>query len=55
MVDKFVIYQTIGRDAGLLAAATALAKKAEDDAPHLITVLKGHLTKIGLFRMLPTV
>ncbi|MEA1911894.1 MAG: diphosphate--fructose-6-phosphate 1-phosphotransferase, partial [Spirochaetota bacterium] len=35
-VDKFVIYQTIGRDAGWLAAATALAKKQESDAPHLI-------------------
>lgn len=35
-VDKFVIYQTIGRDAGWLAAATAFAKKEEDDAPHLI-------------------
>lgn len=35
-VDKFVIYQTIGRDAGWLAAATALAKKHPDDAPHLI-------------------
>lgn len=36
MVDKFIIYQTIGRDAGWLAAATALAKRKEDDAPHLI-------------------
>ena len=35
-VDKFVIYQTIGRDAGWLAAATALAQKNEEDAPHLI-------------------
>lgn len=35
-VDQFVIYQTIGRDAGWLAAATALARKDEDDAPHLI-------------------
>lgn len=35
-VDQFVIYQTIGRDAGWLAAATALAKTKEDDAPHLI-------------------
>jgi len=35
-VDKFVVYQTIGRDAGWLAAATALARKNEDDAPHLI-------------------
>jgi 6-phosphofructokinase len=35
-VDKFVIYQTIGREAGWLAAATAMARKNEDDAPHLI-------------------
>jgi len=35
-VDRFVIYQTIGRDAGWLAAATALAGKKEEDAPHLI-------------------
>lgn len=35
-VDKFVVYQTIGRDAGWLAAATALARKREEDAPHLI-------------------
>jgi 6-phosphofructokinase 1 len=35
-VDQYVIYQTIGRDAGWLAAATALAKRKEEDAPHLI-------------------
>ncbi|MCG8452984.1 MAG: diphosphate--fructose-6-phosphate 1-phosphotransferase [Spirochaetales bacterium] len=35
-VDSFVVYQTIGRDAGWLAAATALARKEEGDAPHLI-------------------
>jgi 6-phosphofructokinase 1 len=35
-VDKFVIYQTIGRDAGWLSAATAIARKNEEDAPHLI-------------------
>ncbi len=35
-VDQFVIYQTIGRDAGWLAASTALAKEREEDAPHLI-------------------
>jgi len=35
-VDKFVIYQTIGRDAGWLALATALAAGKEEDAPHLI-------------------
>jgi len=35
-VDRFVIYQTIGRDAGWLAAATAMARRSDDDAPHLI-------------------
>jgi len=35
-VDQYVVYQTIGRDAGWLGASTAIAKKTEDDAPHLI-------------------
>jgi ATP-dependent phosphofructokinase / diphosphate-dependent phosphofructokinase len=35
-VDKYVVYQTIGRDSGWLSAATAMAKKKEEDAPHLI-------------------
>ncbi|MFC2097648.1 diphosphate--fructose-6-phosphate 1-phosphotransferase, partial [Bacteroidota bacterium] len=35
-VDKYVIYQTIGRDSGWLGAATALAGKSEGEAPHLI-------------------
>jgi ATP-dependent phosphofructokinase / diphosphate-dependent phosphofructokinase len=35
-VDQYVVYQTIGRDAGWLAAATAIAKQKEEDAPHLI-------------------
>lgn len=35
-VDSFVIYQTIGRDAGWLAAAGALARHHEGDPPHLI-------------------
>ena len=35
-VDRFVVYQTIGRDSGWLAAATAMARKKEEDAPHLI-------------------
>ena len=35
-VDAFVVYQTIGRDAGWLAAATAVARRKVDDAPHLI-------------------
>ena len=35
-VDQYVIYQSIGRDAGWLTAAGALAKRAEDDPPHLV-------------------
>lgn len=35
-VDRFVVFQTIGRDAGWLAAASALAKQREQDAPHLV-------------------
>lgn len=35
-VDQYVIYQSIGRDAGWLSAAAALAKRDPSDAPHLI-------------------
>jgi 6-phosphofructokinase 1 len=35
-VDKFVVFQTVGRDSGWLAAAGALAKQEESQAPHLI-------------------
>lgn len=35
-VDQFVIYQSIGRDAGWLSAAAALARSEAGDAPHLI-------------------
>jgi 6-phosphofructokinase 1 len=44
-VDQFVIYQTIGRDAGWLAAATAMARRDEDDAPHLIYTPEHHFVK----------
>lgn len=37
-VDQFVIYQSIGRDAGWLSCAAALAKKNPGDAPHLIYI-----------------
>jgi 6-phosphofructokinase 1 len=37
-VDKFVIQQTVGRDAGWLAASSAMARKREGDAPHLIYI-----------------
>jgi 6-phosphofructokinase 1 len=45
-VDRFVIYQTIGRDAGWLAAATALARKDESDAPHLIYTPEFHFDSV---------
>ncbi|NIA21335.1 MAG: diphosphate--fructose-6-phosphate 1-phosphotransferase, partial [Anaerolineaceae bacterium] len=35
-VDQYVIYQSIGRDAGWLTAAAALARRCEGDAPHLV-------------------
>ncbi len=36
-VDQFVIYQSIGRDAGWLTAAAALAKTADpESAPHIL-------------------
>ena len=37
-VDQFVIFQTIGREAGWLAAATAFARRDEDDAPHILVL-----------------
>jgi 6-phosphofructokinase len=44
-VDQFVVYQTIGRDAGWLAAATSVARHEEDDAPHLIYTPEHHFVK----------
>ncbi|MBN2801636.1 MAG: diphosphate--fructose-6-phosphate 1-phosphotransferase [Deltaproteobacteria bacterium] len=35
-VDKFVVHQCVGRDAGWLAASSALAKEKPSDAPHII-------------------
>ncbi len=35
-IDSFVIYQSIGRDTGWLAASGALGKRCDADAPHLI-------------------
>ena len=36
LVDQYVIFQTVGRSAGWLPAAAALARTAADDAPHVI-------------------
>src|SRR3954470_15522588 len=37
-VDPFTVFQTVGRSAGWLAAAAALAKGKPEDAPHIILV-----------------
>jgi len=35
-VDQFAVFQTVGREAGWLPAAAALAKRTEASAPHII-------------------
>jgi 6-phosphofructokinase 1 len=37
-VDQFVIHQTVGREAGWLAASSVLARRREGDAPHLVYI-----------------
>lgn len=37
-VDRFVVHQTVGRDAGWLAASAAIARTREEDGPHYIYV-----------------
>jgi len=44
-VDPVCVYQAVGRDAGWLAAASALAKRYEDDPPHLIYIPERPFTK----------
>ncbi|OQC41015.1 MAG: Pyrophosphate--fructose 6-phosphate 1-phosphotransferase [Deltaproteobacteria bacterium ADurb.Bin058] len=44
-VDPVLVYQAVGRDAGWLAAAAALARQEEIDPPHLIYVPERPLTK----------
>jgi 6-phosphofructokinase 1 len=44
-VDQFAIFQTVGRDAGWLAASSALARSAPSDPPHIIYVPELPLTE----------
>lgn len=37
-VDRFLVHQTVGRDAGWLAASAALARETPADGPHMIYV-----------------
>jgi 6-phosphofructokinase 1 len=41
-VDQFVIYQSIGRDAGWLTASAALAKTDAESAPHILVLPERH-------------
>jgi 6-phosphofructokinase 1 len=35
-VDQYVIFQTVGRSAGWLSAAAAMARATDEDAPHIL-------------------
>lgn len=48
-VDPVLVYQAVGRDAGWLAAAAALAREEEGDPPHLVYVPERPMTKERLF------
>ena len=37
-VDRFVVHQTVGRDAGWLAASSAIARSREGDPPHIVLI-----------------
>lgn len=47
-VDQYAVFQAIGRDAGWLAAAAALARREQADAPHLVYVPEAPLTPDGV-------
>lgn len=44
-VDRFAVLQTVGRDAGWLAASSALAKRHPGEPPHLIYVPERPITR----------
>lgn len=49
-VDPVLVYQAVGRDAGWLAAAAALAREQESDPPHLIYVPEVPLSRERVLR-----
>ena len=44
-VDQFVVFQAIGREAGWLAAATAMGKRDAADAPHILCLPERHFVR----------
>ncbi len=47
-VDQFAVHQTVGREAGWLAASSALAKTTPDSAPHIILLPEVPINKHNL-------
>lgn len=54
-VDRFVVHQTVGRDAGWLAAASAMARLTDGDAPHLILLPERPVSRENLLKKVKTV
>lgn len=44
-VDRFLVHQTVGRDAGWLAASAALARSTPADGPHMIYLPERPITR----------
>ncbi len=44
-VDQFTIFQTVGRSAGWLPAASACARRKSDDAPHILLLPERHFDR----------
>lgn len=53
-VDRFTVFQTVGRDSGWLAASAALARRKEQDAPHLIYVPERPMNREGTVQDIKT-
>lgn len=53
-VDQFVIHQTVGREAGWLAATAALAKTSPDSAPHIILMPEVPFDKKAFLQLVGT-
>ena len=47
-VDKFVVHQTVGRDAGWLAASATVARSHDGDAPHLVLLPERRISQKAL-------
>ena len=55
LVDQYVVFQAIGRDSGWLAAASALARRDGDDAPHILVLQERTFDKDAFLRKVESV